>query len=638
MTINADLRDFRGQGPPADMGVYAFPANVIVYQAKYGGATYVCAARMGERGWSLIKYLPLTGANATTVINTALASLTPDRTWKETVIVIGNYVDLGTIYLPSYTLLMILGSWRLEANHTGSWLVNANGVAGNVWIEVCGGKLDGNQANQTTGGNVINFRMSDDCWVHHMEIICMYRTSASAEGVYEGTGVQFAGNGAGSPGSYRGIVAFCRIRNMYKDGVQFERAPDGIVYACTFVTTVSGTWTTSAVQFCYVANNGICFGCTADLGNLSYTLAYKNHGCSNCIIALNVAKNTNTTQWGAIWIGAYDGAANDNTILGNRIIGPGLTHRGIFLHGPNVSYRNLIMGNTISGHTIGIEVDGTDAIMYDTRIIGNSIYGQNNASERGIRITRAQFLIVEGNSIRNIGAAGTTASAAIVIRGETKYALVNGNITIECPYGLRTETVDTVGSQFCVWSNNLCVYTGPATASNFFNMNGGSYHIVAHNTSFDFNGSGLSLDGGIDYVWIYGNNILLNGAATIYRLTAGTHIYVYLNSGYTTENFILSGTFSIDSIGVKTITVSHGIGDPAHGYQPYTPPKECFQLTVVEETDVDDWGYDLLKVDSTSNTSVTIKINVNKASATTGATARIGVLVITGLPNRPGGL
>jgi hypothetical protein len=630
----ASLQDFRGEGAPADIGEYVIPANVVVYQASFGGTTYVCAARSGVGGWALIKYLPLTGANATTVINAALGALTTGRTWKETVVVVGNYVDLGTIYVPSYTLLVIYGSWRLEANHSGSWIVNANGVSGNVWIEICGGKLDGNQANQTTGGNVINFRMSDDCWVHHMEIICAYRTSASAEGVYEGTGVQFAGNGAGTAGSYRGIVAFCRIRNMYKDGVQFERAPDGIVYACTFVTTVSGSWETSAVQFAYAADNGICFGCTCDVGNLVYTKGYKIHGCSNCIIAFNIAENARVN---GIWLGAYDYADNDNIIMGNRIIGPGLQGTGIILMGPNSSYRNLIMGNNISGHTIGIDVDGSTAIMYDTRIIGNSILGVNNLNERGIRATRVSYLLVENNHVSKIGAAGTTASAGIVVRGASKYCLVNGNTLMECAFGLRTETVDTSGVTYAVWTSNLGVFTGTG-ATTFFNMNGGSYHIVAYNTAIDYNGYGVTIDAGIDYVWIYCNHFIALGLETLHRFTAGSNIYVYLNSGYKTEDFILSDTFAIDSTGVKTITVSHGLGDPAHGYQPYTPPKQCFQLTVVEETAVDDWGYDLLKVVSATTTSVTIKINVSKASATTGATARIGVLVTTGLPNRPGGL
>lgn len=629
----AGLSDFRGQGAPADLGTFVMPCSVVVYQARFGGTTYVCAARQGERGWVLVGYLALTGANATAVINAALAALTAGRTWKETVVVIGNYVDLGTINLPSYLLLMIFGSWRLENNHVGSWLVNAAGVAGNVWIEVCGGKLDGNQGNQVSGGNVINFRMSDDCWVHHMEIICAFRTSASAEGVYEGTGVQFAGNGAGAPGSYRGIVAHCRIRNMYKDGVQYERAPNGIVYSCTFLTTVSGAWETSAVQFAYASDNGVCFGCSCDVGNLATTRGYKNHGCSNCIFAFNTAKNARLI---GIWIASYDYAVNDNIVMGNRVIGPGLQGTGIIITGPISSYRNLIMGNTVNGHTVGITSDGSSAIMYRSLIISNTVRGVNNSAENGIRLIAAWGGVVQGNTVETVGTvgAGNSSSAAIRLSGDCDYCFVKGNSIFECPFALRTDT--SPYPSYCVWVDNHCTYT-PAGFSTFFNMNGGSYHIVARNVAMHYGSYGVALDVAIDYVWIYNNDFIAIGDDVLHRISAGTHIYVYFNSGYITENVLLSGTFTIDAVGLKTITVAHGLGDVPHAYK-YTPQKEDFSIAVIENTAVDDWRYDLLKVSSVTDTNVVIKINVNVSSATAGATAKIGIHVFTGLPNRAGGL
>ena len=624
----AVLQDFRGQGAPADIGTFVMPCSVVIYQARFGGTTYVCAARQGERGWVLISYLPLTGANATTVINAALAALTAGRTWKETVVVIGNYVDLGTINAPSYVLLMIQGSWRLEANHAGSWLVNAAGVAGNVWIEICGGKLDGNQANQVSGGNVINFRMSDDCWVHHMEIICAFRISATAEGVYEGTGVQFAGNGAGGAGSYRGIVAYCRIRQMMKDGVQFERAPEGIVYSCTFVTTVSGAWGTGAVQFAMQANNGVCMMCNCDMTSTVNTAGYKIHGSTECVFAFNVAQNAIT----GIWLNCTNDPCNNNGIIGNRIIGPGLQGRGISISGPITSYRNQIMNNSIRGHTVGIYSDGSAATMYGTIVTGNNILGVSNAAENGIVFHTTLHGLIKGNRIELIGLQPTTASAAIRLMGGCAHCFIIGNQTVECPYSLRTDT--SPYPTYCVWAENYGIYTG-AGSTPFMALNGGSYHIVARNTAVDFQ-YGINVDTGIDYVWIYCNHILLNGGYAFRHDTAGSNIYIYLNQGYVTENVLLSGTFAIDAVGIKTIVVTHGLGDPAHAIN-VLPSKQDFQLTVVEETDVDDWGFNLLKVDAVSNTQVTIKINVSVASATAGATARIGILVWTGLPNRPGG-
>ena len=83
-----------------------------------------------------------------------------------------------------------------------------------------------------------------------------------------------------------------------------------------------------------------------------------------------------------------------------------------------------------------------------------------------------------------------------------------------------------------------------------------------------------------------------------------------------------SGTFAIDSTGVKTVTVSHGLSVTPQTYQ--------VQLAVVEVTNVDDWAYNLLKVESTSSSQIVAKINVSTASGTAAATAKLGILVVTG--------
>lgn len=86
---------------------------------------------------------------------------------------------------------------------------------------------------------------------------------------------------------------------------------------------------------------------------------------------------------------------------------------------------------------------------------------------------------------------------------------------------------------------------------------------------------------------------------------------------------ILSGTFAIDSTGVKTVTTAHGLS--------VTPDKQDVQLTVVEDTDVDDWVYGFVKIESVDGTNVVAKVNVTTQSATGGATAKLSILVIVGV-------
>lgn len=98
------------------------------------------------------------------------------------------------------------------------------------------------------------------------------------------------------------------------------------------------------------------------------------------------------------------------------------------------------------------------------------------------------------------------------------------------------------------------------------------------------------------------------------------------HTGYLRESMVktvLSAGFAIDSTGVKTVTTAHGLS--------VTPDIQDVQLTVTEDTNVDDWAFNLLKVESVDGTNVVAKINVSTASATGAATAKLAILVVAGV-------
>lgn len=109
----------------------------------------------------------------------------------------------------------------------------------------------------------------------------------------------------------------------------------------------------------------------------------------------------------------------------------------------------------------------------------------------------------------------------------------------------------------------------------------------------------------------------------------GNNIYYYDGTTATRLNWLtaittlLSGTFAIDSTGVKTVTTAHGLS--------VTPAIQDVQLTVSEDSNVDDWAYGYVKVESVDGTNVVAKVNVTTASATGGATAKLNILVVTGV-------
>jgi hypothetical protein len=75
----------------------------------------------------------------------------------------------------------------------------------------------------------------------------------------------------------------------------------------------------------------------------------------------------------------------------------------------------------------------------------------------------------------------------------------------------------------------------------------------------------------------------------------------------------LNADFAIDAQTLVTITINNVFG--------YIPDVKKCQISIVEKTNVDDWAYDLLKIESISATQVVAKINVSTASGTGSAKA-----------------
>lgn len=106
--------------------------------------------------------------------------------------------------------------------------------------------------------------------------------------------------------------------------------------------------------------------------------------------------------------------------------------------------------------------------------------------------------------------------------------------------------------------------------------------------------------------------------ATLLNLGGDTN-RIKCNIGFVTENTVLSPAFAIDGVATVTVTIPHGLA--------ITPAIQDCSLTVLENTNVDDWGYNLVKVDSVGAVNVVAKVNVSVASATGGATAKLSLRV-----------
>lgn len=332
-------------------------ANTLVFQHVYGGVTYVVAVRINDR--TIVNYLQLTGANATTCILAAINALTAGRTSKEKVTVKGVYTDLGQISSPSYTILEIIGAWTMAAGVDASFIVNSTPVAGNTEIEVCGGKIDCNKANQADSISTIFLDNVTHAWIYRTHVIGGRRIILGARG--EGIELYDCENC---------IVYANRVEDGEYDCIKVRGGSIGCIVAenqCLPSTTagVHGIQIAEAgTAHCIVANNTVTVALITCGGIIC-------HYADNNIIIGNQINGTLAGRSVENAIELLDGA-NDNLVHDNWIHHP---QRGVYIRG-STCINNSIIGNHIYLSTdvvYGIyDSTGTDNIVYDNIIVGTS--------------------------------------------------------------------------------------------------------------------------------------------------------------------------------------------------------------------------------------------------------------------------
>jgi len=89
--------------------------------------------------------------DASQIINWASGNLTSGRTWKEKIVVKDDFIITNTVKISSYTILEIDGKWTLANGVNKNVIENLNLTSGDTSIEIRGGRIDGNGANQNAG-------------------------------------------------------------------------------------------------------------------------------------------------------------------------------------------------------------------------------------------------------------------------------------------------------------------------------------------------------------------------------------------------------------------------------------------------------------------------------------------------------
>jgi hypothetical protein len=109
---------------------------------------------------------------------------------------------------------------------------------------------------------------------------------------------------------------------------------------------------------------------------------------------------------------------------------------------------------------------------------------------------------------------------------------------------------------------------------------------------------------------------IFGGRAAIGNEGVGTQV-TGVNGTKNRANY-QSSPLSVDSVGSKVFTITHGLGR--------TPAIEDIHLTLQRVTTVEDYVVRFLRVEAVSSTQITGRLYLHQASATVGATVIVNVL------------
>jgi len=406
MAVVASLQDFRQTGPPADIGTYEFGSDILVSTHTFAGATYVFALRAGERGWVLVDLLPLTGANATTVILAAINALTAGRTWEETVTVKGRYVGLGQIVLPSYIILEIDGYWEAQDALDTHFITNSDPAGGNTDITIRYGWVNANKENQTGDMSCIHMEKVTRPHVFFMKV----RGGARPVGAAHGEGICFW---ECTLGKIIGNYSY----EAYYDNIKVRGSS---TYCLIANNTCKDSETKGGIQ---VSSETTCHNDV--IGNIIYQYI---HALDN---------------------GIRVHSAHDNLIADNKIYAYAST--GVQLL--DYAYNNTVQGNHIFTNGGGIYVySGTPASFrpnHNYFVDNTIILATNVATSRGVHIADGDYNVIWKNTIRGAGGGTGVEIGATYCSynrlGPNYYYNLTTNVTI--PADIDVEFIDC--QSFC---------------------------------------------------------------------------------------------------------------------------------------------------------------------------------------------
>lgn len=337
--VNATSLNFSGQlwwNGVNRTDAIANPFSDFRYMVIASGSTY--QLKNGTDG-----QIPYSSPDSSAVISAAFGNLTTGRYWKETVELKGQINLSSSISIPSYSKLIILDKLFLTNNANTSMIVNANPTTGNTQIEISGGELDGNQANeQAQSGCPI--------WIYNTTFLKVHDTVIHDSAFY---GIRLAPPGAINDPFMTYEVFSNQFYNNRNDHMILGAAgtitknimKDKVIYNYISLVNASGV---SITENLLLNNSAGQYGIAFEYASFDNTVAHNT--IINCNCGIDIYAST-----GGYW----------NTISDNIIIGEARDYYGIAVEsgGNNTIANNVIDGftNTTKGYGIWLyQTSGND--------------------------------------------------------------------------------------------------------------------------------------------------------------------------------------------------------------------------------------------------------------------------------------
>jgi parallel beta-helix repeat protein len=457
------------------------------------------------------------GTDASTVIQSALNALTSGRTWKERVVLKGDFTISSKVTLPNYLVLDL----------RGAKLTLADGVSDNMFdtvtakndIEIIGGILDGNKANQTAG-----------------EVIFIQGATS--------TNIKIIG---------------VTIQNATERAIRVEDAADIEIKGCLIKNSGDRHIVLGRVGRVKIIGN------TLDTNDANPAILVSSSGGDS--YKVEIKDNVILTSYLSAILFDGDYSQYDHEVEGNIIDDAGQS--GIWINSANLGAgkfiaRIKIIGNMILNAGKSVRGASLDAVLVGTSndmvIADNIIY---RPSADGISTVGMSNSTIVGNTIAEAGYE-SGAGQGILVRLGYGVAIKGNSIRLSKHDGIRLS-----GSSFCIVEGNTIENSSQAANNTYRDIyisvdgvTNSTYNVIAGNTcrNVEANKPAYNIaesDSSQDYQMVESN--ILSGAVTRPLNLQGPNTIVKHNIGYVTEN---SGTATVTGDGVATtftVDVAHGL-------------------------------------------------------------------------------